>query len=95
MLQSYANLSMADMQDSLPEPEAMEGDALSSFHVQWEGQLREKAALEEGVKLEVTLGIMCIVTSGLPHVVWWSVPTIAMVEICPVGGGFPIDSLCL
>ncbi len=57
MPQSYANLSMGDMQDSLPEPEAMEDNALSRFHIQWEVQLREKAALEEGARLEVTLGI--------------------------------------
>ncbi len=57
MPQPYANLSMGDISDSLPEPEAMEDDALSRFHVQWEVQLREKAALEEGARSEVTLGI--------------------------------------
>ncbi len=52
--QPYANLSMGDLQDSLPEPEAMKDDALSRFHIQWEAQLQEKAAMEDGTRSEVT-----------------------------------------
>ncbi len=60
---------MGDLQNTLPEPEAMEDDALSRFHAQWEVQLREKAAIEEGTRSEVIPDINYCYVGFVLHVV--------------------------